>query len=350
MLAPISLARTPTPLVPLRRASERLGVEVWVKRDDLTGAGLAGNKVRKLEYLLAEALEQGARAVVTTGGIQSNHCRATAVACRMLGLDPVLLLRGDQPVAPAARDDAGALDANLLLDAVLGAEVHWVDAAGYRQRDAHMARIAERLGADGRPAFVVPEGGSNATGSLGFVRAGEELADQARDAGLRFDSVVCATGSGGTLAGLAMAGLDATVWGVAVCDDRETFRHRVVSIADEATRRYGRTAPPPGDGWDVLEGFQGRGYGLTRPEELEELVRLAREEGILLDPVYTGKAWYGLVRTAREQPELLGRRVVFWHTGGLYGLFGRGPEFVSALEGDLEARGILGAPVSHGRG
>lgn len=316
MIRPIRLAQAPTPLEPLARASARLGVEVWVKRDDLTGAGLSGNKVRKLEYLLADARRQGARAVVTCGGIQSNHCRATAIAARRLGLQPILLLRGTRPMEA---------DGNLLLDGILGARIHWTDAEGYRHRDARMAELART-----EHAYVIPEGGSNATGALGYVRAGRELSAQALQAGIDFDAVICATGSGGTLAGLAMAGLDARVLGVAVCDDRATFRARVGAIFDEARDRFG-IRPPSEDAWDVVEGFQGRGYALSTPEELRRQVRVAREEGLLLDPVYTGKAWAALEAMAQEGTV---RRVLFWHTGGVFGLFGRGGELARAMGAD----------------
>jgi D-cysteine desulfhydrase len=324
MLRPVPLARAQTPLEPLGRASARLGAEVWIKRDDLTGSAMSGNKVRKLEYLLAEALAQGADTVITCGGIQSNHARATAFAARRLGLAPALLLRGAPPAVP---------EANLLLDMVLGAELRWVDMAGWRERDARMAAWAGELRAAGRRPYVIPEGGSNAAGSLGYVRAGRELAAQALAEGLRFDTVIVATGSGGTLAGLAMAGLDARVLGVAVCDDEPYFRGRVRTIAAEAAR-FALSLPPCGERWDVLGGYQGAGYARTRPEEIRAWSTLAREEGVLLDPVYTGKAWYALVDTLAREPGVLGERILFWHTGGAFGLFGRGAEITAALGAD----------------
>ncbi|MCK6501830.1 D-cysteine desulfhydrase family protein [Myxococcota bacterium] len=319
MIPPLSLSRADTPLQRLERPSRRLGIDVWVKRDDLTGSGLSGNKVRKLDFLLAQAVEQGADTVITCGGIQSNHCRATAVAARQLGLHPVLLLRGQPDGDP---------DGNLLLDRILGATLHWTDAQGYARRDQRMAELARDLRAAGRRPFVIPEGGSNAVGALGYVRAGRELTAQAIARGLSFDSVVCAVGSGGTLAGLAMAGLDARVLGVAVCDDRATFRARVQAIAAEGAALGLRL---PDAGWDVLEGHQGRGYGLATPEELAIQVRFARETGIFLDPVYTGKAWCAIEHLAATDPGRLGGRVLFWHTGGLFGLFGRGGELVAAM-------------------
>ena len=336
---PLPLGLLPTPLHRLNRVSDRLGLDIWVKRDDLTGFGLSGNKVRKLRYLLAEAQQQGARAVVTCGGIQSNHCRATAVAARQLGLHPALLLRGVQPTQDDVIAGRSALDANLLIAAVLGAEVHWCDRAGYAHRDRRMAEIAARLTGEGLPAYVIPEGGSNAIGALGFVEAGQELSDQAAGHGLAFDSLICAVGSGGTLAGLAMAGLDTQVLGVAVCDDRAYFRARVEAIAAQAAVHSGLTLPQTG--WDVLEGYQGRGYALSTPDELRELAVLAREEGLLLDPVYTGKAWMALLDLARNDRSRLGQRVLFWHTGGAFGLFGRGGEIAAAMGEELAASGLL---------
>ena len=342
MLTPLSMARLPTPLVHLERTSERLGLDVWVKRDDLSGFGLSGNKVRKLEYLLAEAREQGATAVITTGGIQSNHCRATAVAARQLGLAPHLLLRGTPPERERAASGADALDGNLLLDALLGAEITWTDAAGYARRTEKLEAMRLALADRGVVAAVIPEGGSNAVGALGFVAAGKELADQCAAQGVVPDTVVHATGSGGTLAGLAMAGLEAKVLGVAVCDDRAYFRRKVEEIAAEAQHRFGLDLPPAGSSWDAVEGFKGRGYGLTRPEELRELATLARQEGLLLDPCYTGKAFYALATLAREDRDQLGDTVVFWHTGGAFGLFGRGAELAAALDDHLQRTGVFG--------
>ena len=324
MLTPIGLSRLPTPLQPLERASARLGAEIWIKRDDLTGFALSGNKVRKLDYLLADAAAAGADTVITCGGIQSNHCRATALAARRVGMAPALLLRGAPAGAPAG---------NLLRAPQLGARIRWTDKAGWRRRDALMADWAGALRAEGRRPYVIPEGGSNAAGSLGYVRAGRELAAQAMGAGVAFDSVIVACGSGGTLAGLAMSGLDARVLGVCVCDDPDYFRARVAAIGAEAAE-WGLSVPPPGERWDALGGFQGAGYAVSRPEEIRALARLAREEGVLLDPVYTGKAWYGLTHLLRGERRALGSRVLFWHTGGAFGLFGRGAEIAAALAGE----------------
>lgn len=313
----VPLALRPTPLQRLEGPSRRLGLEVWVKRDDLTGAALSGNKVRKLEFLLAEAQAQGADTVLTCGGLQSNHARATALAARQLGMRPLLLLRG-QP--------GGEPDGNLLLDRLAGAELHFCDLQGWAGRDERLKELASQVRRAGGRPYVIPEGGSNARGSLGYVQAGQELRAQQEALGLRLDSVICAVGSGGTLAGLAMAGLDARVLGVAVCDDRPTFRARVEAIAREGAALGLRL---PTTGWEVIEGQQGRGYGLSSPEALRRQAAVTRETGLVLDPVYTGKAWLGLEDLAARGE--LGRSVLFWHTGGIFGLFGRGAELEAAL-------------------
>lgn len=309
--APLNLARLPTPIEPLERVSRALGVEVWAKRDDLTGLGLSGNKVRKLDHLMADAVARGADCVLTTGGLQSNHCRATAVAARRLGLHPGVLLRGELPEVP---------DANLLLDRLVGAWVRTCTAEEYRDhRDALLSAWADALRAVGHSPYVIPEGGSNGLGSLGYVQAARELQAQHETP---FDHVFVAVGSGGTLAGLAMADLPGMLHGVAVCDDAETFTARVHAIAAEA-RSLGAPALP-GHGWRVEEGYRGPAYGVATAGTWETIAWVARLEGLLLDPVYTGKAMHALVSEARAGR--LSGRVLFWHTGGAFGLFGRGAE------------------------
>ncbi len=303
--ASLTLARLPTPLRPLTRLSAALGIELWAKRDDLTGLGLSGNKVRKLERILAKAVAAGADTLITTGGIQSNHCRATAVAARMLGLQPVLLLRGEDPAVP---------DGNLLLDRLLGATIHWCTPDEYRcERDAIMESIAARLRAQGARPWVIPEGGSNADGARAYADATRELGDE------RFDHHVVAVGSGGTAAGLAMAGLRGHVHGIAVCDDAESFTARVRALHQAA----GAQAVDPA-GWSIDDRYTGPAYGVADRACWESIALTARSEGLLVDPCYTGKAMHAIVSEARAG-RMTGR-VLFWHTGGAFGLFGRGGE------------------------
>ncbi len=329
MPPPLPLAHLPTPLHPLPRLSARLGLELFVKRDDLTNSHTGGNKLRKLSYLLADAIAKEATHVITCGGIQSNHARATALAAHPLGLQPVLLLRtehghpDDLPAAPTG---------NLLLDRIAGATIHTISPAAYRtQRSAAMASIVADLAASGHRPYVIPEGGSNALGSLAYAAVIPELL-AALPSGPPPDTIVTATGSGGTLAGLALgiaaARLPTRALGVAVCDDAPTFRRIVDTIIADAHASFGAPPVHPHH-YDVLEGFQGRGYALTTPSELDFLRETARADGLLLDPVYTNKAFLGLVRTLEASPGSLGRRVVFIHTGGIFGLFAHTAELAS---------------------
>jgi D-cysteine desulfhydrase len=311
----IAIAQLPTPLRPLPRLSKRLGVEVMVKRDDLTGAALSGNKVRKLEYLLADARAHGADTVITCGGAQSNHCRATAVAARELGMSSVLLLRTEDPARPPP------VDGNILLDRLVGAELRFISRPDYARRAGLMRAIAEEITGRGGKGYVIPEGGSNRIGAWGYVSAVAELAHQL-PAGAR-PTLLYACGSGGTGAGLILgcrrAGLDARVVGVCVCDDGAYFRREIGAILEQFQAHHGQLGLGQNH-IEILEGYVGRGYALSRPEELTLLCDLAREEGLLLDPVYTGKAMYALCTEQRLRPGTLGERIVFLHTGGIFSL------------------------------
>ncbi len=323
----LPLARLPTPLERLSRLSADLGLDLWVKRDDLTGTDLTGNKVRKLAFLAAEALERGADVVLTGGAVTSNHARATAIVAARLGLGSHLLLRGEPQEPP---------EGNLLLDRYVGAEITFFPASQWPERNLRLGALATALRAAGRRPYVIPEGGSNALGSMGYALAVPELLEQAREQGLTVRRIVHATGSAGTTAGLALgcavAGRsDVEVLGVAVCDDRATFDARVGEILDQAVGLWYVDADTRAAArWRILEGYQGRGYAKTTPEELDALTAVARREGLLLDPVYTGKAFLGLLGEARGGRLPGEGATVFLHTGGLFGLFGFGREVAEA--------------------
>lgn len=323
----LPLARLPTPLERLERLGADLGLELWVKRDDLTGTDLTGNKVRKLGFLAAEALERGCDTLVTCGAVGSNHARATAIVAARLGLRSHLLLRGEDQDPPAG---------NLLLDRFVGADVTFFAPSEWPRRDLKMGALAETLRRQGRKPYVIPEGGSNALGSMGYVLAVKELLDQASDVGLAVGHVVHATGSAGTTAGLALGCAvwgrpDIDVAGVAVCDDRATFDRRVAEILDQAVGLW-IVSPEVRERarWRIVEGHQGMGYAQTTPAEMDALARVARREGLLLDPVYTGKAYLGLEAEARAGRLGGPGATVFLHTGGLFGLFGFGREVADA--------------------
>ena len=310
----VPLARLPTPVDHLPDLGRDLGLDLYVKRDDLTGLELSGNKVRKLEFLLAEAIALEADRVITCGGVQSNHCRTTAMAARRLGLGVELFLEGLQGAAP---------EGNLLFDLVAEATLHHLDEEGYEARDRLMAARGEELTARGLSAYIIPEGGSNGLGALGYVRAMEEIVAEERRLGTTFDALICAAGSGGTLAGLLAGarvyGFQGRVIGIAVVPEVDELAGRTESILGELARDHlpgTPTALPPGA---LLGGHADPGYGRASDENLRRLRDVAVLTGLVLDPVYTGKAFGGLLALVRDGT-LSGSRTLFLHTGGLFGL------------------------------
>ena len=319
----INLARTPTPLEKMERLSEKFGAEIFFKRDDYTGTELSGNKVRKLEFILQHAVTLGADTVITCGGAQSNHCRATAFAARRLGLKAVLLLRTPDP------DQPPAAEANILLDRLAGATIIWITPEQYQQRDQYFAWQSEQLVAAGDCPYIIPEGGSTALGAWGYVAAVEELVNDVAELD-GSDSVpttvISAVGSGGTTAGLVMGNklFDSgfRVVGVNVCDDKDYFQKVVGTILTDFQDRYlDQPVVVTPEDIEILDGYVGKGYALSQTEELEAIRDLARLEGVVLDPVYTGKAYYAMISELEKNPDCFGSRIIFIHTGGLFGLF-----------------------------
>jgi L-cysteate sulfo-lyase len=312
----VRLAHLPTPLEPLHRLTAFLGgPEIWVKRDDATGLGLGGNKVRKLEFLLGEALAQGCDAVVTGGVPQSNHVRQTAAAAAKLGLHCALAIFEGR----AAIDDPDyAESGNIFLDALFGAEI--VRADWREDRAARMEAIAASLRGRGLKPAIVPYGGSNAVGALGYLAMVQELAAQE----LTFDALIYATGSGGTQAGMAL-GLSAFlphVQALAIEIDAESagVEARARACAQAACARY--DLPVPDDRFLTnISGHAGGRYGAVSAEMIEAVRKTAELEGLLLDPVYAGKAMAGLFHLVRSGALEKGQRVVFVHTGGMPALF-----------------------------
>lgn len=325
----VHLARTGTPLEPLPRTSDALGVEVMIKRDDLTGSELTGNKVRKLEFLLAEAEDAGADTLITCGGEQSNHCRATALAAARRGLRSRLVLRTDDPAAPPATT------ANILLDRLAGASLRWIARAEWARRNAIMAEEAEAVRAAGGVPYVIPEGGSNAMGSWGYVACAAELADDLATLPARPTTIVYACGSGGTGAGLVLGakllGVPAKVCGVNVCDDRAYFVRAIGRICQDMIDRWQLDVTIGPDEIELADGHVGLGYAKSRPEELATLRDLCRRDGVVLDPVYTGKAFHGVVTELARDRTRFGERIVFVHTGGVFGLFPAAAELAALL-------------------
>lgn len=319
----VRLATLPTPFEPLPRLSQALSSNgrapaIWIKRDDCTGFAGGGNKARKLEYLVTEALESGADMLVTMGAIQSNHARQTAAAAARHGLGCLLLLTD----SVANRGEAYRTNGNWLLDQAFGAEIRLLDAS--EDGAAVTEKTMTELTAQGRKPYFIPIGGSNALGSLGYRDALLELVAQAKDEGCRIDHIVLPTGSGGThagiLAGVEQAGLPCRVHGISVSRSSEQAQAIVSSLLQDIFGLEGRQ----GERMPALEiddSQVGPGYGQPTAAMIEAVELVARTEGILLDPVYTGKAMAGLLSLVRAGAIAPDETVVFWHTGGLPGLF-----------------------------
>jgi D-cysteine desulfhydrase len=325
----VPLARLPTPLEPSPRFGAEIGTALLWKRDDLTGLELSGNKARKLEFLLAEAEALGADTLVTCGGVQSNHCRATAFAAARRGLGAVVLLRVPDPARPPA------LEANALLDRLAGARIRWVSPDQYRRRAEVLEAVAGELRAEGRRPYVIPEGGSSALGCFGYASAVLEIVEQLPP-GWREGpvTVAYACGSGGTGAGIEL-GVRLAGWsgarpiGFAVCNDAAYFRERIAGLCAEARGRWPGLPEVPAGEIAVDDGSVGPGYAEATAEGLALIGRVARSDGVLLDPVYTGKAMLGVASRSRRGA-LPGGRVVFVHTGGAFGIFPFAPRLAAA--------------------
>ena len=302
----VALGLFPTPIQKLENVSRRFSANVYLKRDDLTGLGLGGNKVRKLEFLLADAKAQGAEVVFTTGGAQSNHAMLTAAAANRLGMKPILILK---------KRGVTARRGNQLLEHLMGTDVRFLDTDSYDDIYAEMDCVGKALGV---PYYKIPCGGSNALGSLGYVACAEEIAGQ----GMRFDHLVCAEGSGGTMAGLALGAklfLPGTkVHGMMV--DSDPFEEITLRLMKEAAALLEADLEITAADF-ALRDLCGPGYAIPSEEGNEAVRLLAETEGLFLDPVYTGKAFAGLVQMLTDGTVQPGENVLFLHSGGAGGLF-----------------------------
>ncbi|EQC42787.1 hypothetical protein SDRG_00508 [Saprolegnia diclina VS20] len=340
----VVLGNFPTPIYPFRPPGLPADVTMYIKRDDYSGLEISGNKARKLEFLLAEALAQGADCVVTCGGIQSNHCRATAVAARMLGLDATIILRADDPTA-----DPG-LVGNLLIDRLVGAELLMVSRSDYAKHgggDYFIEKTCERLRAQGRKPYGIPVGGSNGVGTWGYIESIEEMEHQIQHLKLGVTDVAFACGSGGSAAGIGAGAFlyakhhpssalqfhtKPPVHSYIVCDSPTYFYDyidtKILPHMGLASGSFGSR--------DFLQmtNAMGVGYALSTQDELAYISRVARDTGVLLDPVYSGKALYLLVKDLQSQPEkFAGKSILFVHTGGMFGLYDKVSELDTAAIG-----------------
>ncbi len=325
----LNYAIKPTPIMPIKRLTIGDSCAVYVKRDDLTGFELSGNKIRKLEFAVEEALQRNATILLTCGGAQSNHCRATAALGAKLGMKVALFLRetSDEP------------DANLLLNDLFGAEFHFLEqTASGEDMLLAMNAYGKALEAAGEKPYIIPLGASNGIGALGYRAAFDEIIAYEAQEGFQFDAIVSAVGSGGTFAGLLLGQMQyahpAHHFGFAVSGTTAYFKQRIADIISEA-----RVYLPQGEkenpipSFTISDQYVGPGYGLAEPC-IYELIRLvASSEGLLLDPVYTGKAFYGLTQEATSGILKRYKRILFIHTGGAFGLFPHKRHFNSVNNG-----------------
>jgi D-cysteine desulfhydrase family pyridoxal phosphate-dependent enzyme len=320
------LAHLPTPLEEAERLSKRLGVRILIKRDDQTGLAMGGNKARKLEYLIADALSAGADTVITTGGSQSNHARMTAAACRLAGLDCYLVL--DRGIHPEAQG-------NILLDRLLGANVQIVDSEDPAVSTDLMKDVAESVRSRGKTPYIIPRGGSVAVGAAGYVGCILELVQQLEIEDISITHLYLPTGSGGThagiMAGQAITGWDAAIQGISVSRDGRQLRATVLQLANQTLEFLKRAVRVSEEDVLVDDGFRGPGYGRTTTASMEAIETAARDEAIILDPVYTGKAMAGLIAHAREGRFTSTNAVIFLHTGGAPGVFAYHEELAEAI-------------------
>lgn len=319
----IHLANLPTKVYKLERLSKKVGKNIFIKRDDQTGSEISGNKIRKLEYALKDAVNKGCDTIITCGGIQSNHCRATSAAATMLGLKSILLLRiSSYP----------KVEGNFFLDKLFGAQIEYCTPDEYRHsRNEIMEKIASDVASKGGKAYIVPEGASFGPGALGYIDCMKEIVKQEKELNIEFDIIVCAVGSGGTYAGLYIenkrSNLKKRIIGMAVCDDTAYFQNAVEKISHDAIKLIDLNLDINKSEVEINDKYVGIGYALSTEDELKFIADLASLEALVLDPVYTGKAMKGLCAEIENGNLKESENILFIHTGGLFGLFPKQQDF-----------------------
>ena len=315
----LELANLPTRIEKLERLTNKLnGPNIYIKRDDQTGTEYSGNKIRKLEFSVKEALDNNCNVLITCGGIQSNHCRATACVAAKLGIKSCLILRSN--------DAHPTVDGNYFLDKIIGADIRLISSDDYKfRRQEIMEEIKKEYDSNGYNAYIIPEGASNGIGTYGYFNCMKEIQMQEKELGINFDTIVLAIGSGGTYAGMLSANniynMNKRIVGINVCDDEAHFRKRVKELIEESNKYLKESVHIKDEEIQIIDGYVGKGYALSRKEEIDFIYDLAKLEGLILDPVYTGKCMYGLTEEIKKGTFKDSKNILFIHTGGLYGLF-----------------------------
>lgn len=313
----LDLAIKPTPIERLKDFPEfPKGYEIFIKRDDLTGCFLSGNKIRKLEFIFQDVLKKKADTLITCGGFQSNHARATAILGSQLGLKSVLVLFGE---------DSPVVDGNLFLNKLVGAEIKYIPQNRYEELEAIMEEVSSQLKQEGRRPYIIPEGASNELGVWGYIKACLEIKKQLEKNKIKIDKIVTAVGSGGTYAGLFLGSKifdwEAQIYGINVKDTAQIFMDRIYELMMLTKEKFKLNVDFEKDEIKIVDGYVGEGYAKSKKAELDLIKSVAENTGIILDPVYTGKAVYGLLDQLRKEKFPKGERILFLHTGGGFGLF-----------------------------
>jgi D-cysteine desulfhydrase family pyridoxal phosphate-dependent enzyme len=322
----VQLALVPTPILRLDRLSRELGIELYLKRDDLTGLLESGGEVRKLEFLVGEALHQGADTLITYGSPQSDWCRAVSAVATRLGLRALLVAVGEP---------LGTCEANLFLDRLLGAEIRYLSVSEVGQMHSVLEQMAEEVRRGGRRPYLLPESGSNELGALGYLECAVEISGQIGHGAPRFDTIVIDAWTGASQAGLLMgkqfAGLPSEIVGVPIAGPADRVREHISRTIAMAIRRFGFAIDVP-KRIHLLDGSQGGGDGGVQDEVLQVVARMARQEGVLLGPARTAQAFASLLTALRQDRRALGQRLCFIHTGGVFGAFGFHDRLTRMLE------------------
>lgn len=300
----------------------RTTAKIYIKRDDLNGLLISGNKARKLEYLIADAKNHNCDTIITCGPVQSNHCRTTAAFAQHFGFECHLLLR-------LHGKPRKIYTGNLLIDKLLDARVNYITPAQYQQRNEIVKVYADRLKRKGKRPYIIPVGGSNEIGALGYLDCMKEMEDFIK--AHKIEAVYCAVGSGGTYAGLLLGkkslNLKIDLNGIIICDTIEYFKEKIRKICEMAIEKSNLGIEINEDDINLIDGFVGEGYGIPYPAELKTIGRLAKS-GIILEPVYTGKAFYGMLNHLRKNRY---KKVIFIHTGGIFSIFAFNKEITKAI-------------------
>jgi D-cysteine desulfhydrase len=315
----IRLANLPTPIEKLEKKSKEFKKDIWIKRDDYTGSELSGNKVRKLEYSIKKAIDDGCDTLITCGAKQSNHARATAVCARKLGLDIHLVLSGL---------DDGIKEGNILLDEILCSNIHYMNPDDFnKEHENKMIELNEILQNEGKKPYIIPIGASNGIGTFGYFNAFKEILEQENEYEIVFDTIVVTVGSGGTFAGLYLANKllnkGKKIIGISISKDSKVFIDTIENIIKETLVILDMNNDFDFSDITIIDDYKGLGYAISQKHEMDFIKEFAKESGIILDPVYTGKAMYGLTEELKKNGLKESKNILFIHTGGHFGILNK---------------------------